>query len=52
MTRVIVDGVPYAEYRFAKSSRLRLTVNVDAGGATNIRITGRPIEEVQRWKPS
>jgi len=46
-TRFVVDGALYTEYRFAKSSVLRLTVTVAEDGPMSIRVTGRPMEMVK-----
>lgn len=46
-TSFLADDTSYSEYRFIKSPVLRLTVLVVGGGATNIRVTGRPMEAVK-----
>ena len=46
-TRFIVGNAPYTEYRFLKSSALRLTVTVAEDRSMQVRVTGRPIEEVK-----
>jgi hypothetical protein len=46
-TSFVADDIRYTEYRFIKSELLRLTLTVVDTGATNIRVTGRPIEMVK-----
>ena len=46
-TWFVVEGVSYVEYRFIKLPTLRLTVTVDTNHTTDIRITGRLVEDVQ-----
>jgi hypothetical protein len=46
-TSFIADDTRYTEYRFIRSPVLRMTVLVAGDGATNIRITGRPMEAVK-----
>lgn len=46
-TSFIGDDTRYTEYRFIKSPVLRLNVLVADDGATNIRVTGRPVEAVK-----
>jgi hypothetical protein len=49
-TRLIFDNRDWTEYRFSKSSMLRLTVSVDPDRRAHIRITGRPIEAVKAFE--
>jgi hypothetical protein len=46
-TSFVTDDTHYTEYRFIKSPVLRMTALVAGDGATNIRVTGRPIESVK-----
>jgi hypothetical protein len=49
-TRYSVDGSLSTEYRFVKSSLLRLTVTVTDDGSTSFRVTGRPVAMVKAFE--
>jgi hypothetical protein len=49
-THFIVENCEWTEYRFAKSSLLRVTATVDPDRKTHIRITGRPVEAVKTFE--